>query len=149
MFALFGKLGRAPTIRQESRIATATAASGSGTPSRTMYCEIRKHLSRVQIFDHGPFRDAHEHVLAATAVEILAHPIHPVGRATVRMIAKGQERRHVVIGNQPHRAAVATVTTIGSTEGNWTLTTKTDAAKPPIATAHVELGLVDKGTHRG
>jgi hypothetical protein len=54
-----------------------------------------------------------------------------------------------VVGYKPHRATIATIATVWSTKGNWPLSTETDAAKATVATANVELGFIDKCTHRG
>jgi hypothetical protein len=54
-----------------------------------------------------------------------------------------------MVGYQPDRSTVASITTVWSTECNWALATETDTAKTAVATANVELGFVDKCTHRG
>ena len=68
--------------------------------------------------------------------------------SVVRVVAKRQQRRDVAIGNQPHVAALAAIATVGATEGDGAFPTERDAARATIATAHVQLGFIDKSAHR-
>jgi hypothetical protein len=82
-------------------------------------------------------------------MQVFTHAVYAIACPTVRVITKCQQRRNVVVGYKPHRAAVATITTVWTTKGNWPFSTETDAAKTSVATANVELGFIDKCTHRG
>ena len=75
--------------------------------------------------------------------------MHPVACSTVGMVAKGQQRRNIVIGLKPYRTAVDTVAAVWATKCNWTLSAEADTACTTVASANVELGFVDKCTHRG
>jgi hypothetical protein len=75
--------------------------------------------------------------------------MHTVACSTVGVVAKGQQRRHIVIRLKPHRTAVATIAAVWAAEGNWALSAETDAACTAVASANVQLGFVDKCTHRG
>ena len=54
----------------------------------------------------------------------------------------------LAVGNQPHVAALAAIATVGATEGDGAFPTERDAARATIATAHVQLGFIDKSAHR-
>jgi hypothetical protein len=55
----------------------------------------------------------------------------------MRVIAKSQQTRHVAVGLKPNRTTVAAVATIRTTVHNRPLTTKTDAATTPVASANI------------
>jgi hypothetical protein len=63
------------------------------------------------------------------------------------MVTESQEGRHVVVGGQPHVAALAAVAAVGPAERHRTLPPERHAARPTVATTHVELALVDELGH--
>jgi hypothetical protein len=65
----------------------------------------------------------------------------------VRVVTEGDERRHVVVGNQPHGATVTTITPVRSAVHHRTLATKTHAASAAVAASNIELCFVDKPAH--
>jgi hypothetical protein len=54
-----------------------------------------------------------------------------------------------MVGHKPHRATVTAIATVWTAERNWPFTTEANATKATVATANVELGFIDKCTHRG
>jgi hypothetical protein len=149
MFALFGKLWRPATVGQETRVASSALAAVRYAKSSTVFGEVGQNFVRVHVANNGSFRNLDQHFLATAAMQIFTHSVHAVACSSVGMIAKGQQRRHIVVGLKPYRTAVATVAAVWATESNWTLSTEADAACTTVASANVELGFVDKCTHRG
>jgi len=149
VLALFGELRRTTTVGQEARIAATTLTTASRLEARTMTCEICEHFTGVHVAHDGPLGNLDDQVLSPTPVQVLAHSVHAISCTTMRMVAEREQRCNVVIGFQPDRATVAAVTTIWSTEGDRSLSTETHAASTAIATANVQLGFIDEGTHRG
>jgi hypothetical protein len=62
----------------------------------------------------------------------------------MRMVPKGEKGRHVVIGLQPHAAAVTTVAAVGTALGDMGLTTKRDCSSSAVAAVDVQPALVDE-----
>ena len=149
MLALLSKLWRATTVRQKTCVAATTLTATRCTPLRTMHWQVGQHFARIQIFYLGSFRNIHNQVGSTASVQVLTHAVYAIACPAVRVIAKCQQRRNVVVGHEPYRATVATVATVWSAKCNWPFTTETDATKTTVATANVELGFIDKCTHRG
>ena len=149
MLTLFGELWRPATIRQETRIASSALSAVCGAETGAVLGKVGKNLARVHVANHGSFGNLDHHFLAATTMQILTHSMHAVACSTVGMVAKGQQRRHIVIGLKPHRTAVTAVATVWATKCNWALSAEADTACTTVASANVELGFVDKCTHRG
>ena len=82
------------------------------------------------------------------AVEVLALAVHAVAGPAVRVVAERQQRRHVVVGDQPDVAALAAVAAVGPAHRDGALPPEADAAGAAVAAAHVELALVDELGHR-
>ena len=78
---------------------------------------------------------------------VFALPVNAALRFAVRMVLEGEERRDVVVGNEPDVAAVATIAAVGSTHDYWAFTPETDAARAAIASLHVQLAFVDELRH--
>jgi len=149
VFTLFGELRRTSTIRQEAGIAATALTTAGRLEARTVSREIREYLTGVHVAHDGALGNLDDQVLSPTPVQVLAHSVHAISCTTMRMVAEREQRCNVVIGFQPDRATVAAVTTIRSAESNRTLTTETHAASTAVATANVQLGFIDEGTHRG
>ena len=124
------------------------AAAGAPKPTVTVVGQVGHQLAGVQVGADRALGHHHLQVLATLAVLILAHAVHAIERPAVRVVAKRQQRRDVAIGNQPHVAALAAIATVGATEGDGAFPTERDAARATIATAHVQLGFIDKSAHR-
>ena len=68
---------------------------------------------------------------------------------TVRVVAERQQRRHVVVGDEPDVAAVAAVAAVRAAHGDGALTAEADAARAAVTAASVQLALVDELGHFG
>ena len=86
--------------------------------------------------------------LAAPSVEVLALAVDAVAGPAVRVVAERQQRRHVVVGDEPDVAALAAVAAVRAAEGDRPLPPERHAARAAVAAAHVELALVDELGHR-
>ena len=113
-----------------------------------MVCEVGEQLARVHVGDHGTFRHEHLKVFAAPTVEVFALTVHAVLRSTVRMVAEGQQRGHVAIGDEPDVATLAAVAAVGATERHRAFATERHTAGSTVASAYVQLRFVDKPAHR-
>ncbi len=85
---------------------------------------------------------------AALAVQILALAVNSVVGTAMRVVAKRQQGRHVVIGDQPDVAALAAVAAVRAALHDRALTSERHAARAAIAAAHVELAFVDELRHQ-
>ena len=70
-----------------------------------------------------------------------------VGGAPKGVVAKAQEGRLIVVGDNPDVAALTAVAPVGTALGDVRFTSKTDAAGPAIAGFGVQLGRIDEGGH--
>jgi hypothetical protein len=77
-------------------------------------------------------------------MQIFTLPVDPVLGPTVRMIAEGQKRGHIVIGNEPDIATLTTVATIGTAHHHGSLAPKRDTPRATIPAAHVKLAFIDE-----
>jgi hypothetical protein len=109
--------------------------------------ELGEQLARVQVVDRGALRHGDLEVLAATAVEVLAPAVGAVGRPAVGVVPEGEQRRHVVVGDEPHVAALAAVAAVGAAVDDRALAPEAHRARAAVAAAHVELALVDELGH--
>src|SRR6185312_11285578 len=65
-------------------------------------------------------------------------------RLEVTLVPEIDQRVQAFIGREPHAAAVAAVTTVGSPERNELLATEAGTAVPAVAGLHLDDGFVDK-----
>ena len=84
---------------------------------------------------------------AATAVHVLALAVHAAAGLAVRVVAKGEQRRDIVVGDQPDVAAVAAVAAVRAAVHHGAFTTEAHAASAAVACLHVQLALVDELGH--
>ena len=76
-------------------------------------------------------------------------PCMPLPARAVRVVAEAEQRRHVVIGDQPHVAAAAAVAAVGPALGDVRLAAERHRARAAVTGFHVDLRFVDKTRHRG
>ena len=148
VLALLGEAGGAPLVRQELGVAATTPAPGRGEPPIAVVDEFGEQLAGVEVEHRGADRHVDLEGLAATAVEILALAVDTALGAAVRVVPKGEERRHVVVGDQPDAAAVAAVAAVRAAHRDRAFTSEADATGAAIAAACVQLALVDELGHR-
>src|SRR5207244_9376855 len=82
------------------------------------------------------------------AVGLLRRAMHPVRRPPERMVLEREQRRDVAIGDEPHVAALASVTAVGSALGDVRLAPERHRAGAAVACLHMETALVDEARHR-
>ena len=92
----------------------------------------------------GTSRSAPDLPCRALPIPWVASPALPV-----RVVTEAVQRRHVAVRHQPHIAAPAAVTAVGTTLGHVGLTSKRDRAGPTVPRFDVYLGFVDEGRHTG
>jgi hypothetical protein len=80
-------------------------------------------------------------------MEVFALAVDAAVGASVGMISEGEQRRHVVVGHEPHIAALAAVASVGPAEHDGTFTPERHATRSTVAPPHVELALVDELGH--
>ena len=91
----------------------------------------------------------HDGVVAAGAVALLALAVGAVAGAAVRVVAEGEQRRDVAVGDEPDVAAVAAVAAVGPALGDVGLAAERDGAGTAVAALDVEVALVDEPGHPG
>ena len=74
----------------------------------------------------------------------LPRPWAPFGGPAVRVVAEGQQRGHVAVGDQPDVAALAAVAAVGAAPGDVRLAPEGDAARAAVAASDVEAAFVDE-----
>ena len=147
VLALLGEARRPPPVVEELGVAAPASPAGGGEEAIAVVEQLGQHFVRVEVLHDRALRHLDLERLAAPAVQILALAVNTAAGTTVRMVTEGEQRRHVVIGHQPHVAALAAVAAIGPAHDDRTLAPKRDAARPTVAAAHVELALVDELGH--
>ena len=147
VFALLGEARCPPLVRQELGVAAPASPTGSREPAVAVVDEFGEHVTGVHVEHDGAHRHGDLERLAPATVHVLALAVHPIIRPTVRVVAEREERRHVVIGDQPDVAAVAAITAVRSAHRLGTFTAEADAARAAITTSDVQLALVDELRH--
>jgi hypothetical protein len=109
--------------------------------------QLSQDFAGVHVLDHRAFWHLDLQRLTTPAVKILAFAMDTVQRPPVRMITEGKQRGHVVVGNQPDIATVATVATIRTAVNNGTFASERDASGAAVPSTDVELALVDELGH--
>ena len=77
-------------------------------------------------------------------MQIFAFAVHTVCRPPVWMITKWQQRRHIVVGHEPHIATVSAVATVGASINDRALTSKRHAPRAAVTPSNIELALINK-----
>jgi hypothetical protein len=81
-------------------------------------------------------------------MKVLTFAVDSVARTTVRVVTKCKKRSYVAVSDQPDVSTLAAVSTVGSTKGHRAFATEADTACAAVSTADIQLGFVDKHTHR-
>ena len=147
MLALLGERRSPATVREEPGIAAAPAASGGGEPAIAVIDQVGEHLARVQVTSHGAFGDMDDQVGPRLAMHVFALAVHAVTGATVRMIAKREQRRDVAVGDEPDVATLSAIAAVGATHDDRPLATERDAACAAVAAPHIQLRFINKSGH--
>ena len=145
--ALLGEARCPPIVPEEAGIATSAPTALGRQPPVALVDEVG---------DHGPFGigdgraegNRYHEIASPGTVLAPAGPVTAVFGPAERVVTERQQRGHVVIGHQPDVAAVTPVAAVGTSIGDVGLPSERDAPGSPVATTHVDLGLVDEGGHR-
>jgi dGTPase len=111
--------------------------------------QIREYVTGVHVFNYGSLWHMYLEIFAPPTMKILAHSVDTIAGAPMGMIPECQQRRDIVIGYEPHRSAVTTVASIGTAKRNRTFSPKTYTTGSTVTTKNIELGFINKYTHRG
>ena len=148
VLALLGERRRPPLVRPELGVAAPAAPAGGTQPAIAMVGEVGQQLAGVQVGRDRAFRHHHLERLATLAVLVLALAVHAVLGATVRVVAKREQRRDVAVGDQPDIATLAAIAAVGSAECLGSLTPERRTAGATIAAAYIQLRFIDEPAHR-
>ena len=147
MLALLGKGWRTATIRQETGITATATATSNCHPPVTMIVQLGKDLPGVHIAYHRALGHRDLKALPTSTVKVLTFSMHTVTSTPVWMVSKGEQRRHIVVGDQPDVATIATITTIWAAVHHGAFTPKRHAPGPSVTSAEVQLTFVDELRH--
>ena len=144
--ALFGEGGGPASVGQEAGVAAAAAAAGGGQPRVAGPDQVGQHLPLL-VLDRGALGHRHPQLgpdrpAAPPALAVDAGAGTPVG-----MVAEGEQRRHVAVGDQPHVAALAPVSPVGPAPWHVVLTPERHRAGAAVTGLDVQPGLVDEAGH--
>jgi hypothetical protein len=122
VLALLRKGRRTATIRQETGVTTTATATRDCHPPITVVVQLGKDLTGVQIAHHRALGHRYLEALSTSAVEILSLSMHTITSTSVRVISEGEQRGHIVVGNQPDVPTIAAVAAIWATVHHRPLT---------------------------
>ena len=145
--SLLGEAGRPAAVVQEAGVPPTAPPAGRRQPAVSARHQVGEHLA-VELLDHRALGDGDGRGLAVPPVAAFARPVTAVAGPAVRVVAEGEERGDVAVGDKPDVAALAAVTAVGATLRDVRLPPERHRAGAPVARLHVELGLVDEPRHR-
>ena len=145
--ALLGEAGRPPLVAEELGVAPPAPPAGRGQEPVAVAAQVGEDGVAVELVHDRPLGHVDLQVLAPPAVQVLALAVGAAGGAAVGVVAEGEERGHVAVGDEPDVAALAAVAAVGAAVDDRTLPPEADAARPAVAPADVEPALVDEGGH--
>ena len=148
VLALLGEARRATLVRQELGVAAPTPPAGGCQPAIAVAKQFGEQFAAVEVGHDGALGHRDLDRRPALAVLILALAVNPVVGAAVRMVPERQQRRHVVVGDQPDVAALAAVAAVRTAHHDRALASERHAARAAVTAAHVELALVDELGHQ-
>ena len=102
----------------EAGVATASLAGLSRQPAVAVVKEVDKRFAACMVEHDGAFRHLHFEISPTRTVPVAAGAMAPVVAFAMRMIAKGQQRRDIAIGDKPDRPAVATIAAVRTALGD-------------------------------
>ena len=147
MLALLGEARRPALVREELGVAAPAPPAGGGQPAIAVV---------EQLGEHSPPYRSDTTVPSGTLISIdaprlpwrsLPLPCTPFVGPAVGMVAERQQRRHVVVGDEPDVAALAAVAPVRTAHHDRALPPERHAARAAVAATYVELALVDELGH--
>ena len=115
----------------EAGVATAALAGLSRQPAVAVVKEVDKRFAACMIKHDGAFRHLHFEISPTRTVPVATGAMAPVLAFAMRMIAKGQQRRDIAIGDKPDRPAVATIAAVRAALGDMCFTPEATQPAPP------------------
>jgi hypothetical protein len=99
------------------------------------------------LLDLGALGDRDDDVLTAVAVLALALAVRAALGCPVRVVLEGDQRRDVVVDDEPHVPAGAPVAAVGTALGGVRLPPERHRARAAIATLDMQPTLIDELRH--
>ena len=136
-------------VGEEPGVAASASAACRGEPAIAVVDEVGEQRAAVHRSHRGALGHRDDRC-RAPACRGFPCPCRGCRRSPAGgVVAEREQRRHVVVGDQPHVATRAAVAAVGTAPGHVRLTPERDAAGAAVATAHVERALVDEPGHGG
>ena len=147
MLALFGE-GRCPAlVRQKAGVASAALAGLSRQPAVAVVKKVDKRFAVCMVEHNGAFRHLHFEVSPPRTVPVATGAMTTVVAFAMGMIAKGQQRRNIAIGDKPYRPTIATIAAVRTTLGDMRFTPERNTAGAAVAALDVDVALIDEVGH--
>ena len=143
VLALLGETRRAARVRQEARVPSPAAAAVRREVLVAVVDEVGEELAVACPHDRA-LGNGDDEVFATRAMLLLAGTVLARRRTPMGMVAEGEQRRDVAIGQEVHVAARAAVAAAGAALRSVRLAAERDHARAAIAPAHIDLNLVDE-----
>jgi hypothetical protein len=106
--------------------------------------EVAHHLVVLDLGDHGADRHADLDVLALLAVHLPTHAVFAALGAELALVAEVDQGVEVLVGHQPHRAAITAIAAIRPAQRDELLAPKAGTAIAAIAGGHADFCFVDE-----
>src|SRR6202167_3890304 len=135
---------RAPRRRREMHIAAATLATLRNHRRVTRHHEVRERLAAYLIEDDRAGRDAHDDIVGAVTVLLLAATGLAVFRDQTRLIFEIEQRREAFIDLEDYAAAASAVAARRPAERPVLLAQKRDSTVAALPGVHEYPGFIDK-----
>src|SRR5690606_5448169 len=128
-----GLAGRAVGRALEMHVAQAAAATLRHEQALAVAGQVADHLVGIDAVHRGAGRHGDQHVLATLAVHLPAHAVLAALGSELLLVAEVDQGVEVLVGDQVHAAAIATVATVRPTQRNELLAPETHAAVAAVA----------------
>jgi len=125
-------------------VAQAAAAALGHQQAVAMRGQIADHFVGADVHDHGADRHGDDQVFPTLAIGLAAHAILAALRLEDAVMAEIDQGVEVLVGADPHAAAITAVATVRPAQRNELLATETDAAVAAVAGDHLDFCFVYK-----
>jgi hypothetical protein len=109
--------------------------------------EVDKRFAACMVEHNGAFRHVHFEISSTRTVPVATGAMTTVVAFAMRMIAKGQKRRDIAIGDKPDRPAIATIAAVRTALGDVRFTPERNTAGAAVAALDVDVALIDEVGH--
>lgn len=124
-------------------VAQAALAALGHQQAIAMLGQVADDFVGLHVHHHGADRHHDDAVFAALAVGLATHAVLAALRLEGPLMPEVDQRIDVLVGHDPHAAAVTAVATIGPTERDELLAAKADTAIAAIAGTDQDFCFVD------